>query len=539
MTPTAADLNRGVAAAREALVPLTDTLADRFARALRDLAASCAADLEGGVTAAAAGPWQAWDPDMLWTQLRSRHSDAWLLRHSGHVMRVEVEAMRRTYDGMGAALGVSFSLTNPVIDGQVRALANRSTLPDSSWEVVRESLQRSHDAGEGIPQAARRLRTDAGGIAPARSRTIARTELVGIANRGSITAARLVGIGGYKTWLATGDARTRDAHALANGQTVRLDDTFAVMGEALDYPGDPVGSPANIINCRCTVTYGDTPDGFTGDTREAPGDVLGPVPDVPAAAVPQGPAVSASVEVGRFTKARRADVDAALANIDRLHALPDGREIRHRLPIEQGGKTKGRGAAYFQVHGMGGISPLKIRLNVLERDGRRLPAFDDRSTLTHELGHFLDHWHLPGVHGTPTGSWSSTEAAVLARRTDPAAGAAVEALDPWGQAWVGVFRAIFASPHYTELLKVQGRHGQYLRSPEELWARTYTQWVGTRTADPIITEGIAGSRARRTPETDRFGAGLDHWPDDEFKPIADAMDALFRAGGMLHDAGPS
>ena len=271
---TAADLNRGVAAVSAALEPLVDRLEAPVVTALRDLAGVCAESLDGLVAAGWEGP----NPEQLTAELRQRHDAAWRARHEPKLERVQVEAMRRTYGAMGEALGLTFSLTNPVIDGQVRKLRNRSTLTGSAWEVVRESLQRSHDEGDGIPQAARRLRTDVAAIAPARGRMIARTELVSIANRGSLTAARIAGVGGWKTWLATNDARTRDAHAAAQGQTVPLDDTFTVMGEALDYPGDPIGSPSNIIHCRCTVTYADTPDGFTGEVREDPGDELGPVP---------------------------------------------------------------------------------------------------------------------------------------------------------------------------------------------------------------------------------------------------------------------
>jgi hypothetical protein len=34
-----------------------------------------------------------------------------------------------------------------------------------------------------------------------------------------------------------------------------MDEPFEVDGELLDYPGDPTGSAANVINCRCAVGY--------------------------------------------------------------------------------------------------------------------------------------------------------------------------------------------------------------------------------------------------------------------------------------------
>jgi hypothetical protein len=34
-----------------------------------------------------------------------------------------------------------------------------------------------------------------------------------------------------------------------------MDATFDVGGEALLYPGDPSGSAANTVQCRCTVAF--------------------------------------------------------------------------------------------------------------------------------------------------------------------------------------------------------------------------------------------------------------------------------------------
>lgn len=64
-------------------------------------------------------------------------------------------------------------------------------------------------------------------------------------------------------WLTQRDSRVRgrvpgryaDArfdHWEADGQTVAIDEPFEVSGEALKHPGDPSGSPGNIIHCRCT-----------------------------------------------------------------------------------------------------------------------------------------------------------------------------------------------------------------------------------------------------------------------------------------------
>lgn len=53
-------------------------------------------------------------------------------------------------------------------------------------------------------------------------------------------------------WRATHDARTRDIHAVMDGQKVSLGEYFVDGdGNQLEYPGDPAAPPETTINCRC------------------------------------------------------------------------------------------------------------------------------------------------------------------------------------------------------------------------------------------------------------------------------------------------
>lgn len=86
-------------------------------------------------------------------------------------------------------------------------------------------------------------------IIPNRSTVIARTEIIRSTNYGGQQAARGTGLNLTKTWLATRDERTRDAHVTADGQTVPVDSTYEVDGDSLSYPGDPRGRAENVIQC--------------------------------------------------------------------------------------------------------------------------------------------------------------------------------------------------------------------------------------------------------------------------------------------------
>lgn len=54
-------------------------------------------------------------------------------------------------------------------------------------------------------------------------------------------------------WVAILDSHTRAAHAEANGQRRPPGVAFHVGGEALRFPGDPLGDIDNTINCRCRL----------------------------------------------------------------------------------------------------------------------------------------------------------------------------------------------------------------------------------------------------------------------------------------------
>jgi uncharacterized protein with gpF-like domain len=104
-------------------------------------------------------------------------------------------------------------------------------------------------------------------ISKSRARTIARTETHGAANYGANVAAKRSGLPMNREWLSAQDTRTRTIengdlfdHIGAMGQVVGPDEPFQIAKldggtEALMFPGDPNGSAANVINCRCSLGF--------------------------------------------------------------------------------------------------------------------------------------------------------------------------------------------------------------------------------------------------------------------------------------------
>lgn len=132
-------------------------------------------------------------------------------------------------------------------------------------KIIRSSLNKSQEAGEGIAVIARNLIKDIaseyGALSIARAQRIARTEIIGASNRGSLLGAQSLGYNMNKVWFSLIDKVTRTIpdsefdHVKADGETRGLFEKFTETGEDLDHPGDPTGSAGNVINCRCVQTY--------------------------------------------------------------------------------------------------------------------------------------------------------------------------------------------------------------------------------------------------------------------------------------------
>jgi HK97 family phage portal protein len=118
---------------------------------------------------------------------------------------------------------------------------------------IRDQIKAGENAGESIPDLSERISQYFNDTIDYRTDRIARTEVMSASNNASLMGMQQSGVVDNKEWLTALDERTREWHAEANGQVVKIDGNFVVDGEELDCPGDPAASPENIINCRCTL----------------------------------------------------------------------------------------------------------------------------------------------------------------------------------------------------------------------------------------------------------------------------------------------
>lgn len=134
-----------------------------------------------------------------------------------------------------------------------------NTTAEQAIRIIQAQVEQGIVDGIGEAELAKRIdkaiKEQGGTLSRFRSRMIARTEAHAAANAATQAAAKETGLPLKKEWVASDGERTRAAHAAADGQTVLLDDYFIVDGERLINPGDPNGSPSNVINCRCVAVH--------------------------------------------------------------------------------------------------------------------------------------------------------------------------------------------------------------------------------------------------------------------------------------------
>ncbi len=143
-----------------------------------------------------------------------------------------------------------------------RARARAQQIADDIAATTKIKIRRAITVGLANNKTPREIAKDillrvGGAVGQRRAMTIARTETHGAAQGALLDSAMEDSEAlGTKEWISTNDDRTRPDHVEVNGQQVHINEKFKVGGESLAFPGDPSGSPENIINCRCQIIFG-------------------------------------------------------------------------------------------------------------------------------------------------------------------------------------------------------------------------------------------------------------------------------------------
>lgn len=134
---------------------------------------------------------------------------------------------------------------------QVRVSGDMIT--DTTRDQIANSIQQNRDNfGKMVKEIQSKFKSMSS-LTRSRARTIARTEIQGVVQLGSMRGA-IEGQATHKQWVWSGVER--EIHADINGQTVEIDKPFTSgSGNQLMYPGDPSAPPIDRINCYCDMIF--------------------------------------------------------------------------------------------------------------------------------------------------------------------------------------------------------------------------------------------------------------------------------------------
>ena len=133
-------------------------------------------------------------------------------------------------------------------------------------ESIRTIIESGIQGGLSEKDIAKRIREIAPTKSASRAQTIARTEVHAASQASAQEVAEQSGVAMVRVWVSSQGERTRTFeegaqfdHVIPDGQRRGMNEPFDIPGvngdEQLMYPGDPAGSAANVINCRCNVTF--------------------------------------------------------------------------------------------------------------------------------------------------------------------------------------------------------------------------------------------------------------------------------------------
>lgn len=132
---------------------------------------------------------------------------------------------------------------------------------DYAWynRIIGNAVTQGIIQGESLDKICLRISEESGERGLNALRRNARTAYTGAQNAGRVEGMKQardeMGVHVKKRWMSTLDDKTRDSHQELDGKTAEIDEPFDSLLGPIMYPGDPTAEPANVYNCRCTLTY--------------------------------------------------------------------------------------------------------------------------------------------------------------------------------------------------------------------------------------------------------------------------------------------
>lgn len=164
--------------------------------------------------------------------------------------------------------GVSDTIAKQILNElRLSLLNNVHGIEDSIKKEILYYIKLGQENGWSYDETAKAISAKVGSTY--RAQRIVRTESVKASNMGAMAGAEMTGLLMDKVWINARDKRVRGNptgkvtefdHWDIGGTTLPMQQSFFLgsrngPSEYLRFPGDPNGSPANIIKCRCTLGF--------------------------------------------------------------------------------------------------------------------------------------------------------------------------------------------------------------------------------------------------------------------------------------------
>lgn len=134
---------------------------------------------------------------------------------------------------------------------------------DTVFNQLKTVLHDGLEKGENVDDLASDLKSRFNSLSKTEARRIAMTETGVAFNYSRDESMKAAGVK-YKRWLSSHGPNVREAHAEAeerySDNPIPMSEPYEVDGEQLMYPGDPSGSPGNVINCQCISIAAEEPE---------------------------------------------------------------------------------------------------------------------------------------------------------------------------------------------------------------------------------------------------------------------------------------
>ena len=202
----------------------------------------------------------------------------------------------------------------------------------------------------------------------------------------------------------------------------------------------------------------------------------------------------------------RLEIKAAFAAIDAVHLISETKQIKLFLS----GNKKDNGLFHFH-RGTGEAEAIE-----LSTKGNTMAL-----TLLHEIGHFLEKVTIPGTdYGVR--QWDSDPFTAEWRNCVVTSNEAIRLAE------IIQTKQIFVTNDTgdCEPREANVKYASYLSRIEEYWARSYAQYIAEKSRSGILLEQLEVVRSSGFPYPIQ-------WSREEFKPIAQEFDGLFRKIGWF------